>query len=100
MADRIHQSRWQGFRPSIEHQGEIVVIGLGRFGSAMASTRSRGSPDFSAISSAVAGGAAAMSGSRVPVGPTVALLAFLGGQPESTGVKAAANRQREEISRC
>ena len=28
------------------------------------------------------------------------LLAFLGGQPESTGVKAAANRQREEISRC
>ena len=38
MADRIHQSRWQGFRPSIEHQGEIVVIGLGRFGSAMAST--------------------------------------------------------------
>lgn len=28
------------------------------------------------------------------------LLAFLGGHPESTGVKAAANRQREEISRC
>ena len=28
------------------------------------------------------------------------LLAFLGGQPESTGVKAAANRQREEIPRC
>jgi len=28
------------------------------------------------------------------------LLAFLGGQPESTGVKAAADRQREEISRC
>ena len=28
------------------------------------------------------------------------LLAFLGGQPESTTVKAAANRQREESSRC
>jgi multisubunit Na+/H+ antiporter MnhB subunit len=28
------------------------------------------------------------------------LLAFLGGQPESTGVKAAANRQCEEIPRC
>jgi multisubunit Na+/H+ antiporter MnhB subunit len=28
------------------------------------------------------------------------LLAFLGGQPQSTGVKAAADRQREEISRC
>jgi len=28
------------------------------------------------------------------------LLAFLGGQPESTGVKAAANRQREELPRC
>lgn len=27
-----------GRRPTIEHQGEIVVIGLGRFGSAMAST--------------------------------------------------------------
>ena len=28
------------------------------------------------------------------------LLAFLGGQPKSTGVKAAANRQRKEIPRC
>jgi multisubunit Na+/H+ antiporter MnhB subunit len=28
------------------------------------------------------------------------LLAFVGGQPQSTGVKTAANRQREEISRC
>ena len=38
MAEKIHQSRWQRFRPQTEHQGEIVVIGLGRFGSAMAST--------------------------------------------------------------
>ena len=29
---------WDGLRPQIQHQGEIVVIGLGRFGSAMAST--------------------------------------------------------------
>jgi trk system potassium uptake protein TrkA len=27
-----------GFRPPVEHRGEIVVIGLGRFGSALAST--------------------------------------------------------------
>ena len=38
MAEKIHQSRWQAFRPSTTHHGEIVVIGLGRFGSAMAST--------------------------------------------------------------
>jgi trk system potassium uptake protein TrkA len=29
---------WDGLRPQIQHRGEIVVIGLGRFGSAMAST--------------------------------------------------------------
>jgi trk system potassium uptake protein TrkA len=38
LAEKIHQSRWQGFRPQTAHHGEIVVIGLGRFGSAMAST--------------------------------------------------------------
>jgi len=38
LAEKIHQSRWQGFRPQTKHRGEIVVIGLGRFGSAMAST--------------------------------------------------------------
>jgi len=27
-----------GFRPTVQHQGEIVVIGLGRFGSALAGT--------------------------------------------------------------
>jgi trk system potassium uptake protein len=29
---------WEGLRSPIQHQGEIVVIGLGRFGSSMAST--------------------------------------------------------------
>jgi len=38
LADRILHSMWDGLRPQIQHQGEIVVIGLGRFGSAMAST--------------------------------------------------------------
>lgn len=38
MAENILHSMWDGLRPQIQHQGEIVVIGLGRFGSAMAST--------------------------------------------------------------
>lgn len=38
MADKILHTMLDGFRPSIEHRGEIIVIGLGRFGSALAST--------------------------------------------------------------
>lgn len=38
MADNILHSMLGNFRPQVEHRGEIVVIGLGRFGSALAST--------------------------------------------------------------
>ncbi len=38
MADKILHTMLGGFRPQVEHRGEIVVIGLGRFGSALAST--------------------------------------------------------------
>lgn len=38
MAEKILHSMLGGLRPTVEHRGEIVVIGLGRFGSALAST--------------------------------------------------------------
>ncbi len=38
MADKILHTMLGGIRPQVEHRGEIVVIGLGRFGSALAST--------------------------------------------------------------
>ncbi len=38
MAEKIVHSMLGGLRPQVEHRGEIVVIGLGRFGSALAST--------------------------------------------------------------
>jgi trk system potassium uptake protein TrkA len=38
LADKILHTMLGGFRPQVEHRGEIVVIGLGRFGSALAST--------------------------------------------------------------
>ncbi len=38
MAERILHNMFGGFRPTVQHQGEIVVIGLGRFGSALAGT--------------------------------------------------------------
>ena len=38
MADKIFHTMLGGLRPQIEHRGEIVVIGLGRFGSSLAST--------------------------------------------------------------
>ena len=38
MADKILHTMLGGLRPQVEHRGEIVVIGLGRFGSALAST--------------------------------------------------------------
>lgn len=38
MAEKILHTMLGGLRPQIEHRGEIVVIGLGRFGSALAST--------------------------------------------------------------
>ncbi len=38
MADNILHNMFGGRRPTVEHQGEIVVIGLGRFGSALAGT--------------------------------------------------------------
>lgn len=38
MAEKILHSMFEGYRPRTGHHGEIVVIGLGRFGSAMAST--------------------------------------------------------------
>lgn len=38
MAEKIIHTMLGGLRPQIEHRGEIVVIGLGRFGSSLAST--------------------------------------------------------------
>ena len=38
MADNILHNMFGGRWPTVEHQGEIVVIGLGRFGSALAGT--------------------------------------------------------------
>lgn len=38
MADNILHNMFGGLKPAVEHQGEIVVIGLGRFGSALAGT--------------------------------------------------------------
>lgn len=38
MAEKILHTMLGGLRPQIQHRGEIVVIGLGRFGSALAST--------------------------------------------------------------
>ena len=38
MADSILHNMFGGRWPTVEHHGEIVVIGLGRFGSALAST--------------------------------------------------------------
>ncbi len=38
MADKIFHTMLGGRRPQFEHRGEIVVIGLGRFGSSLAST--------------------------------------------------------------
>ena len=38
MADKILHTMMGGIRPHIQHRGEIIVIGLGRFGSALAST--------------------------------------------------------------
>ena len=38
MADKILHTMLGGMRPQIQHRGEIIVIGLGRFGSALAST--------------------------------------------------------------
>jgi len=38
LADNFFHTMLGGLRPEIRHQGEIVVIGLGRFGSALAST--------------------------------------------------------------
>ena len=38
MAEKILHTMLGGLRPQVEHRGEIVVIGLGRFGSALAST--------------------------------------------------------------
>jgi len=38
LAENILHSMLEGFRPTVEHRGEIVVIGLGRFGSALAGT--------------------------------------------------------------
>jgi len=38
LADHILHNMLGGFRPNVEHRGEIVVIGLGRFGSALAGT--------------------------------------------------------------
>lgn len=38
MADKTIHNMLAGLLPQVEHHGEIVVIGLGRFGSAMAST--------------------------------------------------------------
>ncbi len=38
MADKFLHTMLGGMRPQVEHRGEIVVIGLGRFGSALAST--------------------------------------------------------------
>jgi len=38
LADKILHTMLGNMRPHVEHRGEIVVIGLGRFGSALAST--------------------------------------------------------------
>jgi len=38
LADNILHNMFGGRWPTVEHQGEIVVIGLGRFGSALAGT--------------------------------------------------------------
>jgi trk system potassium uptake protein TrkA len=38
LAEKILHDMFGDRRPTVEHRGEIVVIGLGRFGSAMAST--------------------------------------------------------------
>lgn len=38
MADNILHSVPRGFRPAVEHEGEFIVIGLGRFGSALGTT--------------------------------------------------------------
>ncbi len=38
MADKNISKMLAGLRPTVEHRGEIVVIGLGRFGSSLAST--------------------------------------------------------------
>ena len=38
MADKNFSKMLSGLRPPVEHRGEIVVIGLGRFGSSLAST--------------------------------------------------------------
>ncbi len=38
MADKNISKMLAGLRPTVEHRGEIVVIGLGRFGSSVAST--------------------------------------------------------------
>jgi len=38
LADRILHNMFGGFTPTVQHRGEIVVIGLGRFGSALAGT--------------------------------------------------------------
>lgn len=38
MAENIVHTMLGGLRPKIEHRGEIIVIGLGRFGSSLATT--------------------------------------------------------------
>ena len=38
MADKILHTMLGGLRPQVQHRGEIIVIGLGRFGSSLAST--------------------------------------------------------------
>ena len=38
MADKILHTMLGGIRPQVQHRGEIIVIGLGRFGSSLAST--------------------------------------------------------------
>lgn len=38
MADKFVHNMLRSLRPSVQHRGEIVVIGLGRFGSAVASS--------------------------------------------------------------
>jgi trk system potassium uptake protein TrkA len=38
LAEKILHNMLGGLRPQIEHRGEIVVIGLGRFGSALSTT--------------------------------------------------------------
>jgi len=38
LADKILHTMLGGIRPQVQHRGEIIVIGLGRFGSSLAST--------------------------------------------------------------